>query len=68
MIWDILEIEITDDLNVIKKAYAKKLAENHPEENPQGFQEIQQAYQAAVSYAKRANKGRTVTPKQNWKE
>lgn len=68
MIWDILEIEKTENLDVIKKAYAKKLAENHPEENPQKFQEIQQAYQAALTYAKRANKGRTVPPKQNWKE
>lgn len=68
MFWDILEISKTDDLDVIKKAYAKRLAENHPEENPQKFQEIQQAYQAAVSYAKRANKGRTVLPKQNRKE
>lgn len=68
MFWDILEIDITDDLGVIKKAYAKKLAENHPEENPLEFQEIQQAYQAAVAYAKRTNGGRTVVPKQNWKE
>ncbi len=68
MIWDILEIEKTEDLDAIKKAYAKKLAENHPEENPQKFQEIQHAYQAAVTYAKRANKGRTAPPKQNWKE
>lgn len=42
--WQILGIEPTDNKRAIKKAYAAKLAQFHPEEYPEEFQEIQQAY------------------------
>ncbi|MBA2654948.1 MAG: J domain-containing protein [Gammaproteobacteria bacterium] len=50
-IWDILGVEATYDLALIKKAYAKKLKENKPETNPEGFQLLRHAYEIAQQYA-----------------
>jgi len=49
--WKILELEPTQDVSVIKRAYAKKTLHCHPEENPEGFLELRKAYQAALDYA-----------------
>lgn len=51
--WTILGIEPTEDPRTIKRAYARLLRENHPEDNPEGFQQVNQAYQQALKY--RAN-------------
>jgi hypothetical protein len=51
-IWDILGVEETCDLSAIKKAYARKLKIHHPEDDPQGFQTLKEAYDSAVQYAK----------------
>lgn len=51
-IWEILEIDATKDIKLIKKAYAKKTKQFHPEENPEEFKIIQEAYQMAINYAK----------------
>jgi len=48
--WEILGITRTKDKKIIKKAYAKKLAEYHPEEEPEKFLEIQQAFKRAMEY------------------
>lgn len=55
-IWQILEIDSTSDLSVIKKAYARKLKVHHPEDDPKGFQTLKEAYDSAVSYAKSMSK------------
>lgn len=44
-IWEILGIPETEDLDAIRRAYAKKLKEVHPEEDPEGFQRLHAAYQ-----------------------
>ena len=51
--WNILGLEPTRDIAVIKRAYARKTRTCHPEENPQGFLELRKAYQAALDYAER---------------
>ena len=51
-IWEILEIDETTDTRAIKKAYAKMLTKHHPEDEPEKFQEIKQAYDLALQYAK----------------
>lgn len=43
-LWEILDIQPTDNKRLVKKAYAKKLAQYHPEQYPEEFKEIQQAY------------------------
>lgn len=51
--WETLEIEPTDDLTKIKKAYAKGLKIHHPEEDPEGYQLLREAYDSAIKQAKR---------------
>ncbi|MBC7764989.1 MAG: hypothetical protein H7Y41_00770 [Hyphomonadaceae bacterium] len=50
--WKILGIATTDDLSVIKKAYAKMLRQYHPEDDPEGFQRLKEAYDSACRHAK----------------
>ena len=55
-IWQILEINITTDKKSIKKAYVKMISANHPEENPEKFKEIKNAYDMAIKYANNQEK------------
>ena len=51
-IWEILGIEPTTDISVIKKAYASRAKNYHPEEHPKEFQELRNAYKFALWLAK----------------
>lgn len=51
-IWDTLGIEPTKDKKIIQRAFAEKLKMYHPEENPEEFQHLQEAYRSATRYAK----------------
>lgn len=51
-IWGILEINETTNIKLIKRAYANKTKEIHPEEQPEEFQQLYDAYHAAIAYAK----------------
>lgn len=51
MPWSTLQIEATDDVRVIKRAYAKLLKQNRPDDNPQGFQQLHHAYKHALGLA-----------------
>ena len=46
----ILGIEETLEEERIQSAYRKKLKENNPEENPEGFKELRQAYDTAKQF------------------
>ncbi len=46
--WDVLGIEPTDDKKTIKRAYATLLRQHRPDEDPEGFERINAAYQAAL--------------------
>lgn len=50
-IWEILGIEPTKDKKVIKRAYAAQTKIVHPEEKPEEFKLLHEAYQAALRYA-----------------
>lgn len=47
-IWMILGIEKTDDKSRIKCAYREKLASVNPEDDPDGFMELRNAYEEAI--------------------
>lgn len=51
-----LHIEPTTNKRIIKKAYAKLVKQYHPEEFPEEWQQIHQAYEAAMDYAKHGHK------------
>lgn len=50
-IWEILKIEETKDSRAIKRAYASLAREYNPEEHPQEFLHIREAYERAMAYA-----------------
>lgn len=50
-IWDILKIEPVKDKKQIKRAYAKAVKTCHPEENPEEFKRLHDAYEKALQYA-----------------
>ena len=50
-IWNILGLEPTREKSAIKRAYAKKTQSCHPEDDPEGFMRLRDAYQAAMDYA-----------------
>lgn len=51
--WAVLGIDPTRDQQKIRRAYAQRSRECHPEEHPQEFQELYAAYQWAMDRAKR---------------
>lgn len=51
-IWETLGIPPTADIVTIKKAYADRAREWHPEEHPEEFKRLRNAYQTAVKWAK----------------
>ncbi|OWA37823.1 hypothetical protein B9G55_07235 [Saccharibacillus sp. O16] len=51
-IWAMLGIEPTSEVKTIKRAYARKLKECHPEEDPENFQRIRRSYESALEEAK----------------
>ncbi len=51
-IFRVLGIEVTKDEAAIKQAYRTKLAVTNPEDNPEGFKRLRQAYEAACAFAK----------------
>jgi len=50
--WGVLGIETTSDQTLIKKAYARRLKQHHPEDDPTGYQNLREAYDSAVQWAK----------------
>lgn len=50
-IWSVLGIEPTDDLSDIKRAYARKLKTTRPDQDPQGYQRLREAFEKAKQEA-----------------
>lgn len=49
-IWSILGIDPTDDKKAIRRAFAAQSRLHHPEEEPEYFAALNQAYKAALDY------------------
>lgn len=50
MWWEILDLSSEADQKAIKLAYAKKLKQTRPDENPEGFKVLHEAYQQALAW------------------
>ena len=51
-IWETLGIEPTTDVKLIRRRYAELVRLYHPEDQPEIYQEIVEAYQKALAYAR----------------
>ena len=50
-IWLVLETEPTKEEEQIKQAYRRKLARTNPEDDPEGFKRLREAYEQALRLA-----------------
>jgi len=50
--WQVLALEPTAELKAIKKAYAVKVKRCKPENDPQGYQQLREAFETAKSFVK----------------
>ena len=68
MFWKILGIEPTKDKKVITQAYREKLMQTNPEEKPEEFKELRNAYEEALKYAENQGLKTEKTPVDLWRD
>ena len=68
MFWKILKIEPTTDRNAIRAAYRQLLADTNPEDKPEEFKQLREAYEQALAYAAEHGEDREMTPVEKWQD
>ena len=66
--FSVLEIEKTKDRDAIRNAYRRLLVKTNPEDDPEGFKRLREAYETANAYAERPDETEKVpeTPVEKW--
>lgn len=57
--WEVLGIDPTDNLCDIKSAFAERSRSCHPEDNPEGFRRLRDAYRQAAALSQRRREAAT---------
>lgn len=65
MIFAVLGIEKTKEENVIRTAYRTLLIQTNPEDNPEGFKRLREAYEQALVYAREQDEATAEEPEDN---
>ncbi len=65
-VWKVLGIDETKDKEKIKQAYREKLVLVNPEDDPEGFMKLRQAFEEATRLADEVSKPEEKTPSQKW--
>lgn len=60
-IWQLLGLEKTRDVAAIKRAYAQRLKDTRPDDNPEGFQRLRGAYERALALSEGGDEPPLVT-------
>ena len=68
MFWKILKIEPTTDRKAIRDAYRTLLSDTNPEDKPEEFKQLREAYEQAMAYAEEHQENREKTPVELWQE
>ena len=68
MFWKILNIEPTTDRKAIRSAYMQLLSQTNPEDKPEEFKQLREAYEQALAYAEEHQENREKTPVELWEE
>lgn len=61
-IWSVLGISETKDKEAIMQAYRNRLPQHHPEDDPEGFKRLRQAYEEALAACDAAEKTQAARP------
>lgn len=65
LVFHILQIPETKDEEQIASAYYKLLKTTNPEDNPEGFKKLRQAYEEAIAFARHSDAGEDVETEKN---
>ncbi|MBQ1287696.1 MAG: tetratricopeptide repeat protein, partial [Erysipelotrichaceae bacterium] len=68
MFWKILKIEPTTNKTEIRDAYRKLLAETNPEDKPEEFKQLREAYEQALAFADANKDKERKTPLEIWND
>ena len=68
MFWKILKIEPTADRSVIRTAYRELLSVTNPEDSPEEFKALREAYEQALAYADEHAEDKVQTPAEKWQD